>query len=129
MGKLTIFIHGIGSDTNVWSNFIDVIKQDEIEIEKYQENVTSIEAETNYYFLYGYDSKISRVPGWDWIKEKKSGSKSPGKIPIKDHSKTFTDFIKRNSVNFDEINIVAHSMGGLISIFSIFDLLLPHQIT
>lgn len=121
MKKLIIFIHGIGSDKSTWHDMIKTLKEDnQSQVKEYKTHL-EIEENTTYYFLYEYKSKISETP-WDKIKELFGSNKAIGNITIQTHSKSFTTFLKDESKKFNEINIVAHSMGGLITLFSIFNL-------
>ncbi|MFW2609571.1 hypothetical protein [Aliarcobacter butzleri] len=120
MSSISIFIHGIGSDKKVWKNFLKRKKEDN-ETKKYNEyilNNTTIENEQYYYFLYEYKSKkFSSIFGSSWIKTKFIGISDPGDITIDSHSETLRYFLKDEIIpNFDNIYIVAHSMGGILTV-------------
>lgn len=126
MAKIIIFIHGIGSDNTTWNSFIETLKIDSEtkNYEEYTPNVTAIENNKTYYHLYEYNSKILEKPKiGKYITEKFTGNKSTGDISINKHSKTFETFLEMIVNKFENINIIAHSMGGIILMNMLFEIL------
>lgn len=125
MATITIFIHGIGSNQDVWSKFINFMKQDESikYIKEYHPNI-SIEPDGSYYYLYNYKSKKFNIPlKIKYLIEKLTGTEFSGNTSIEDHSTTFKSTLQSFSSTFEKINIVAHSMGGLVTMFALIDLI------
>lgn len=121
MSTLTLFIHGIGSANDTWDNFLSVTKADEEinEIQEFKPNITKINKNDNYYFLYEYKSKIITAPLFtktiQFIKESYSGKKTAGNISIDNHVDSLKSFLEINSNLFTKVNIISHSMGGVIT--------------
>ncbi len=118
LATLTIFLHGIGSSSDTWTKFIEVIKSDDdtSTIEEYIPNSTDLNNGTAYYYLYDYKTEIlSSGKFVSKIKESISGTKVSGNIAIDNHVKSLKSFIEFNSKNFSIINIVAHSLGGILT--------------
>lgn len=125
MAKIIIFIHGIGSNSNTWNTFIDTLSSDNEtkHCKKYTPNVTKVEQNTTYYLLYEYESKITKQPKLiEYTKEKITGIRDAGDITLNTLSKTFKSELEQISTNFDNINIVAHSMGGIILMNTLFNI-------
>lgn len=126
MAKIIIFIHGIGSNNSTWNSFIETMKFDSEtkNYEQYTPNITTIENNKTYYHLYEYNSKIlEKSKIGKYITEKFTGNKSTGDISINKHSKTFETFLEMIVDEFENINIVAHSMGGIILMNMLFEIL------
>lgn len=131
MSKLIIFIHGIGSDNKVWKNFIKRHNEDSLTKNtiKYTPNKTEVLEENKYYFLYEYKSKkFSSFPGNKLFQNKILGIENPGDISINAHSDTFLYKVEEFAYSFDNINIVAHSMGGIIAMITILKIIENNEI-
>ena len=124
MAQLVIFIHGIGSSNEVWNSFIETKKIDNEtkSFIEYKNNITNPEKGKFYYYLYEYKSEKLKI---NWLKkiylEKIEGIKTADTLSIKNHKNTFSTFIENISVKFSSIHIIAHSMGGIIGLHSIFE--------
>jgi len=114
---LTIFIHGINSDKKIWSTFIEVLTDDikTCSVKQYTPGTTKVSEDIPYYYLHYYKSKIVENSLKGWIKENITGTKRSGSIPINSHAKTLKTLFLSNSEKFNSINIVAHSLGGIIT--------------
>jgi len=126
MAKVIVFIHGIGSNNTTWNNFIETIKSDSAtkNCEEYILNATNVEKDKTYYYLYEYSSTILETKGILKLFNKKStGKQSSGDITIQKHSKTFEGVLEILADEFENINIIAHSMGGIILMNMLFDIL------
>jgi len=126
MAKVIIFIHGIGSNNSTWDKFIETLKSDSItkNYEEYIPNVKNVENNKIYYHLYEYNSEIinkSKIK--KFIHEKLSGNKNAGDITMDQHSKTFENYLEMISDEFENINIIAHSMGGVILMNMLFEII------
>jgi len=126
MSKVIIFIHGLGSNNSTWNKFIETLKCDNTtkNYEEYTPNVKNVENDKVYYHLYEYDSEIikkSKIK--KFIDEKFTGNKNAGDITIDTHSKTFENYLEMISDEFENINIVAHSMGGIILVNMLFNII------
>ena len=118
MAALTIFIHGVGSNSNTWDCFFNVLRSDDDTsgMVEYIPNVTSLDECSQYYFRYDYKSKIKGSGAlFDKAKEIFTGTKADGNITTENHVDTLKSFIDFCSRYFSTINIVAHSLGGVIS--------------
>lgn len=118
MATITIFLHGIGSSSDTWSNFINVLQSDSdtSEIEEYTPNSTGLRESGAYYYLYDYESKIIGNGNIvSKLKESWTGTKDSGNISIDRHVDSLKSFISLNFEEFSEINIVAHSLGGVLA--------------
>lgn len=130
MSSITIFIHGIGSSNKAWEKFIKVQKKDNFtkHMKEYFHNETAIIENEDYYYLYGYESKkFFNFPGNEFFQEKIKGKTNPGKVPIINHSNTFLYEITELVDLFTDINIVAHSMGGVITMKMITTLIVENN--
>jgi len=86
--------------------------------------VKDVENNKIYYHLYEYNSEIinkSKIK--KFINEKLSGNKHAGDITIDKHSKTFENYLEMISDEFENINVVAHSMGGIILMNMLFGII------
>ena len=124
MAQLVIFIHGIGSNNEVWNSFLQTkrIDSDTKNFIEYQKNITNLEKGKSYYYLYEYKSKKLNT---NFIKkfylEKIRGIKTADALSMKEHKNSFISFIENISPNFSSIDIIAHSMGGIIVLHSILE--------
>lgn len=120
---LTIFIHGIGSNKSSWNNLIKVC-DDDVSIEFKNKDLAQLtNSHQEHYLLYEYDSPIVNYTWFNPIKkyrQKKSGTLESGDKNIKEHAKDFLTEINLNEKDYSNINIVAHSMGGLITLELLF---------
>lgn len=118
MPTLTIFLHGIGSSSDTWSDFVNVLKSDKDTNStlQYIPNSTIVNEDANYYYLYDYKSKILGMGKIvNKVRESISGNKVNGNITLDNHVKSLKSFISINAKSFSSINIVAHSMGGIVA--------------
>lgn len=118
MATLTLFIHGIGSSSNTWADFVGVMNsdQDTSTIQEFEPNITNISEGGAYYALYDYRTNIIGPGKYvNRFIEALSGTKVNGNVAIKSHVKTLESFIKLNSKYFHRVNIVAHSLGGVVA--------------
>ncbi len=125
MADIIIFIHGVGSDKNAWDNFLGFLKKDKETkgFKEYNSN-TIIDKISTYYFLYEYDSQLTKQPKFfSYISEKFTGKLCNGDIPLEYHSDTLETSLNTYKNKFDNITLVTHSMGGLVAINMLFNLL------
>ncbi|MCK5293317.1 MAG: alpha/beta hydrolase, partial [Arcobacteraceae bacterium] len=122
--NLYLFIHGIGSDQSTWNQYISILKDDhDINIRDtyFEESDEEIE---NYYTFFNYDSPIiDKKPFFSWGNKKKTGTKKAGDLTVSSHSDALLSFIEHEENKYNNIYILAHSMGGLITLDCIFKLI------
>ena len=124
MAQIVIFIHGIGSNNEVWDNFISIKKSDSDtkDFVEYKLNISKPTKEKSYYYLYEYKSKKVKTNFFTkFISERIMGNKSSDILSIENHKNSLISFIETISNDFTTINIIAHSMGGIIAFQSIFE--------
>ena len=125
--NLYIFIHGIGSNESTWENFIEVFTDDmDFNVEK--ENIQLFTEGKDVYTFFNYDSPIvnpflENFTLSKWTKRKKKGEINPGDIKISTHANSLHSFINEKINNYSKINIIAHSMGGLITLIYLLKLI------
>lgn len=120
---LTVFIHGIGSDKSSWNDLIKVCDSDMSIKFKNKKLAQLVTSHKDHYLLYEYDSPIVNYSWTSPIKkykQKKSGVLEAGDKNIKKHAEDFLTEINLNKNDYSNINIVAHSMGGLITLELLF---------
>lgn len=118
MAALTIFLHGLGSSSSTWDKFFEVIDADgdTSKIQEYVVGSNDFNSDAMYYYLYNYESKIlGNGSIIDKIKESTSGRKTAGNITIDAHVDSLKSFFKLHSKKFHMVNIVAHSLGGVLA--------------
>lgn len=92
-------------------------------IQEFIPNSTKLSNDTMYYYLYDYKTEIlGKGKLINKIKESISGAKVSGSIAIDKHVKTLKSFIKSNIKTFNTINIVAHSLGGIVTMKLLIEL-------
>lgn len=134
MSTLTIFIHGIGSSNDTWDTFLKTLKADEElnNTTEYKPNITKVEKTNRYYFLYEYKSQITGFPIFnDFINfcvESIRGEKIKGNVSINDHMDSLKSFLENHSNLFSEINIISHSMGGIITMKLLCEVIVDNNI-
>ena len=124
MSKLVMFIHGIGSDSNAWKKYIDIVKSDidfSDDFELYVDNITNIDNNKTYYTLWDYESKLISIEKYEQCKAIFTGNKGIGSLTIDNISNTLKYFLQSMNSKFNELIIVAHSMGGLLSLNVLLD--------
>lgn len=131
MATLTIFIHGIGSSSETWSKFVDVLNldTDTRSLEEFTPGTTVVDENTEYYYLDDYETKIVSLPLLDKIKEIASGTKASGNILIDTHVDTLKTSISRYAKTFKSIHIVAHSLGGIVTMKLLLELNIENELT
>lgn len=110
---LTLFIHGIGSSNETWKQFIKVLDSDRtVRCEKYENTRTKLNSEILYYQYFEYESAFfKKGKFFSSLFEKKNGKKSSQSInQLSEDLASYIDSFK----HFDKVNLVGHSMGGLI---------------
>lgn len=119
MPKIVIFIHGIGSDSNTWDDLIKLIKQDKQSISEYK---NGIHIDDKLYFCkYEYESRIT--PSYiNQFLSYFNGKKSVDTKNIYNFVPTLQTFISELK-DFNKIDIVAHSMGGILVMEILMDIL------
>lgn len=117
---LTIFIHGLGSDSSRWSNILNDLKQLSDDKENKQglseyKIGNNIHDDKNYYYLYDYTSQFVLNQN-RFIKFFKSflGEKDHSEIGIDELVSVFATTFAGLKDKFKKINIVGHSLGGVI---------------
>lgn len=122
--NLYLFIHGIGSDQSTWNPYISILKDDhDINIKDtyFEESDEEIQ---NYYNFFNYNSPIiNKKTNFLWLRRKSTGSKQAGELTVSNHSDALLSFIEHEENKYNNIYILAHSMGGLITLDCIFNLI------
>jgi len=116
---LTLFIHGIGSSKETWKQFKKVLDSDRtLSCKNYEHSQSKLDSDVLYYADFEYESSFFKKGTiFSWIQEKKTGKKSSQSISkLSLNLESEIDSFK----DFDKINLVGHSMGGLIILDFLF---------
>lgn len=120
--SLTVFIHGIGANKESWDQFIAVLTRDK-DVNIQENNIGKFDLKCQkHYYLHEYDSPIRNKDWFPWFKEKKTGESNPANKTIDAHAGDIRTLLNAKQSDYDEINLVAHSMGGLITLELLFNL-------
>ena len=116
---LYIFVHGIGSNKNTWDQFLDVMLNDYDQLMS-EELYDSSQMNKTYYTYFEYDAPIvtnilKNNSVSKWFQKNISGSIPKGDITIPQYARIFKTFMDSKS-HFDNICVLAHSMGGIIAL-------------
>src|SRR3989339_748873 len=118
MSQLIVFIHGIGSSSKAWNQFINVLKTDTDtqDFQEYHPNNNKVKNDKIYFYLYQYESnKFNRFLPYKWLYKKMTGKIHNSDLSLDALSDAFKGELINLSGNFEKLHIVAHSMGGVMT--------------